>query len=276
VAIVDFDALPDLQEHPSAYYVRLSDTEFQPTLNTQGAWNPHEQHMAPVSGLVAHALTRHEPRPEMQLARVTYEILGMIPALPTSVQVRTVRPGRTIEMIEAVAIAGRREVIRATAWRLAQHDSAAVAGGFPEPMAGPEGWATWEPSQMWGGGYIRSIEFVGAPDRERGRGRAWIRTPLTVVADEEVSPVAAYLGLVDTANGMNTRVDPSEWMFPNIDVSVHLYREPVGGPGQWVGFDTLVTLGEQGVGLTATTLHDAHGAVGRCEQILTVRKLPPR
>ena len=75
---------------------------------------------------------------------------------------------------------------------------------------------------------------------------------------------------------MNTRVDPSEWMFPNIDVSVHLYREPVGGPGQWVGFDTLVTLGEQGVGLTATTLHDAHGAVGRCEQILTVRKLPPR
>ena len=107
MAIVDFDALPDLQEHPSAYYVRLSDTEFQPTLNTQGAWNPHEQHMAPVSGLVAHALTRHEPRPEMQLARVTYEILGMIPALPTSVQVRTVRPGRTIEMIEAVAIAAR-------------------------------------------------------------------------------------------------------------------------------------------------------------------------
>ena len=139
---MDFDALPDLQDHPSAYYVRLSDTEYQPTLNTQGAWNPHEQHMAPVSGLVAHALTRHEPRPEMQLARVTYEILGMIPALPTSVQVRTVRPGRTIEMIEAVAVAGRREVIRATAWRLARHDSSPVAGGVPEPMDGPQGWVT--------------------------------------------------------------------------------------------------------------------------------------
>ena len=161
-------------------------------------------------------------------------------------------------------------------WYFGVVETTTGAGGVPEPMDGPQGWVTWEPSQMWGGGYIRSIEFVGASDRERGRGRAWIRTPLAVVADEEVSPVAAYLGLVDTANGMNTRVDPSDWMFPNIDMSVHLYREPVGGPGHWVGFDTLVTLGDNGVGLTSTTLHDELGAVGRCEQILTVRKLPPR
>ncbi|MBP8882196.1 MAG: thioesterase family protein, partial [Dermatophilaceae bacterium] len=90
---------------------------------------------------------------------------------------------------------------------------------------------------------------------------------------EEVSPVANYIGLVDTANGMNTRVDPTDWMFPNIDVSLHFYREPVGGPGHWVGFDTAVTFGTDGVGLTSTTLHDAHGPAGQCEQILTVRKM---
>ena len=49
--------------------------------------------MAPVSGLLAHALTTHEPRPELALARITYEILGLIPAIPTTVEVRTIRPG---------------------------------------------------------------------------------------------------------------------------------------------------------------------------------------
>ncbi|MBP9920186.1 MAG: thioesterase family protein, partial [Dermatophilaceae bacterium] len=115
--------------------------------------------MAPVSGLIAHAITRHEPRPEMQLARVTYEILGMIPALPTTVEVRTVRPGRTIELVEAVASVADRPVIRASAWRLSRQDTSEVAGGLPERLGGPEGWQTWQPSQMWAGGYIRAIEF---------------------------------------------------------------------------------------------------------------------
>jgi hypothetical protein len=88
---------------PSAYYQRLDADLFQPTGHAQGAWNDHEQHMAPVSGLLAHALERHAPRPGLAMARVTYEILGLIPLEPitVTVTVRTVRPGRTIELIEA-------------------------------------------------------------------------------------------------------------------------------------------------------------------------------
>jgi hypothetical protein len=70
---------------------------------------------------------------------------------------------------------------------------------------------------------------------------------------------------------MNVRVDPGEWLFPNIDLTVHLHRDPLGGPEHWVGFDTQVTFGREGVGLTSTTLHDEGGAVGRAEQILTLR-----
>jgi len=42
-----------------------------------------------------------------------------------------------------------------------------------------------------------------------------------------------------------------------------------------VGLDTTVVFGTGGVGLTSSTLHDVEGALGRCEQILTVRRLPP-
>ena len=62
-------------------------------------------------------------------------------------------------------------------------------------------------------------------------------------------------------------------MFPNVDLTIHLFRQPVRG---WVGFDTRVTMGPTGLGLTSTTLHDVEGPVGRAEQLLTVREMPAR
>jgi hypothetical protein len=256
---------------PDAYYVRLDAERFQPTVHAQGAWNDHEQHMAPVSGLLAHALERHAPRPELVMARVTYEILGLIPLEPTTLRVRTVRPGRTIELLEAVASVDGRDVVRARAWRLAIQDTAAVAGGLPRAMPPRERCAPHGASATWPGGSIRSVQVLRAPTGGSGEGQAWLRTALALVEGEPATPTAAFLGLVDTANGMNVRLDPREWAFPNVDLSVHLHRAPQGGPGRWVGLDTLVTIGAGGVGLTSTTLHDELGPVGRAEQILTVR-----
>ena len=96
---------------------------------------------------------------------------------------------------------------------------------------------------------------------------------MDLLADEPVAPLARFVGLVDTANGIAVRQPPGEWMFPNLDLTVHLHRQPVGGP---VGLDTTVVFGPDGVGLTSSVLHDAHGAVGRAEQILTVRPLGAR
>ena len=55
----------DREPAASSYYVPLGDGRYQPTIHVQGAWNDHEQHMGPVSGLIAHAIDQHEPRPEM-------------------------------------------------------------------------------------------------------------------------------------------------------------------------------------------------------------------
>ncbi len=259
-----------------AYYHRLDAERFQPTVHVQGAWNDDEQHMAPVSGLLAHGLERHEPHPGLVLARVSYEILGLIRFAPTAVRVRTVRRGRTIELLEAVAAVDGRDVVRALAWRLLTQDTAAIAGGLPRALPPPGLCSPFDGTAIWTGGYIRSIEARRAPGAEPGEGQVWIRTPLPLVEGEPVAPVAAYLGLVDTANGMNVRIDPREWAFPNVDLTVHFHRTPEGGAGRWTGLDTLVTLGAGGVGLTSTTLHDERGPVGRAEQILTVRPMAAR
>jgi len=258
---------------PTAYYRRLDAERFQPTAHVQGAWNDHEQHMAPVSGLLAHALERHAPRAGLVMARVSYEILGLIPLEATTVRVRTVRPGRTIELLEAVASAGGREVVRALAWRLAIQETSAVADGLPGALPPRQRCRPLDATATWSGGYIRTIEVLRGPGGGPGAGQAWLRTSLPLVEGEPATPLAAFLGLVDTANGMNVRLDPRAWAFPNVDLTVHLHRTPQGGPGRWIGFDTLVTVGAGGVGLTSTTLHDEAGPVGRAEQILTVRPL---
>ncbi len=262
---------PALDATTNAYYLPLGEETFQPTLRAQGAWQPYEQHMAPVAGLLAHVLESHDPRPDLQLSRVTYEILGVIRALPSAIRVQTIRPGRTIELVEATMSVNGKDVVRATGWRLSRQDTSEVAGGCWEALPAPETLERWDGTHMWGGGYIASLEFRAVAGGQPGSGAAWIRTHTPLVDGVEASPIAQFVTLVDTANGIATRAHPSEWMFPNTDLTIHLFRTPTPG---WVGFDTEVIFGETGVGLTSSKLYDEGGAVGRSEQILTVREMP--
>lgn len=109
----------------------------------------------------------------------------------------------------------------------------------------------------------------GAP--RPGRTTAWISTSVGLVAGQAASPLASYLALVDTANGIAVRRPPTAWMFPNVDLTVHSHRRP---EGNWTGLDTTVVFGPAGQGVTSTVLHDLAGPVGHAQQMLTVRPLP--
>ncbi len=260
-------------ETPESYYLRLDEHRFRSTGHTDGAWQPGEQHMGPVSGIIVHAIERsiaERGGDDLQLSRITFEILGMIASGDFEIRVAVIRPGRTIELLEATMIMNDRPVIRARAWRLARIDTAGVAGGEPERLPPPNELAPWPGSSQWGGGYIRSLEVRPLAGTRPGRGRGWLRTGIDLLAGEPCSDLARFVGLVDTANGIAVREAPTTWMFPNVELTIHLYRQPVWG---WVGLDTSVIFGRDGVGLTTSALHDVQGPVGRVEQLLTVRPL---
>lgn len=263
-------ALPELAEGPF-YYEHLGDGRYRSTIHAQGAWNPHEQHMAPASGIIADALVRHEPRDDVRLARISYEILGLIPGGEFQVHTSTLRPGRTIELIQAELSAGGRVAIRATAWRMITSDTSAVAATEDEPMPGPDECKPWDGATVWPGGYIRSLEMRLAEGHRPGSGRVWIRTSHPLTDREDITDLARLMGLVDTANGIAARVPPGEdsYIFPNVDLQIHMYRQP---SGEWLGLDNKVSFGSDGIGLTSTVLHDVDGPFGRAEQILTLRK----
>lgn len=262
--------LPELAEG-DFYYESLGGGKFRSTIHAQGAWNPHEQHMAPASGIMAECLLRHEPRDDMRMARVSYEILGLIPGGEFEVATTTLRPGRTIELIQAELTAEGRPAIHATAWRLVTSDTAAIAAVEDHAMPGPESCLPWDGAGTWPGGYIRSLEMRMADGHRPGSGRVWIRTSHPLTDKRDSIAVARLIGLVDTANGVAARVPPGEgsYAFPNLDLQIHMYREP---SGEWLGLDNSVSFGTDGIGLTSTILHDLSGPFGRAEQILTLRK----
>lgn len=256
----------------------ISTERFAPTLHAQGAWQAHEQHMSPVAALMlqsieSHLAARGGPEAGLQIARVTYEILGMVAARPVEVSVEVVRPGRTIAVVEAALSVDGRVAVRARAWLLGASDTASVAGGQPEPMPAPDTFGLWENASAWGGGYIDSLQARVDPASEPGHVRAWLTTERSLIADETHSDLALFVGLVDTANGMAARESPHTWMFPNTELTVHLYRTPAG---RWLGLDVTAVFGATGVGLTSAVLFDTTGPVGRSEQILTVRPMPQR
>ncbi|WP_246136306.1 thioesterase family protein [Leekyejoonella antrihumi] len=260
-----------LDPDSNSYYRPLGNGRYLPTLHVQGAWNDHEQHMSPVGGLIAHELMRHEPRADMQLARINFEILGLIPAQDTHISVTTIRPGRTIELLEATLTIGERVIVRARAWRLSRQDTSAVAAVELPSMPPPDECTAYNPTQEWPGAFLASLRMKAVPGGRAGRRSVWVQSTKTLVEGVDVDPLASYAMLIDTANGIATRVRPHEMMYPNVELSVHLFRNP---DAQWVGLDTCVTFGESGIGLTSTTLGDIHGPVGRSEQCLTVRDLP--
>lgn len=271
-----------------AYYQRLSrdydsdtgvsTTHYQPNIHAQGAWNSHEQHMAPATGVMVAEINQYLPKPNLRLASISLDILGLIPLEPFTIRTRCIRPGRSIELIEAVMRVDGRDCIVARAWRLLSQDTSSVAG-VEDAVAAyqPEELPDWHGMAGWPGGYIESVRLVSAPERRCGKGLVWISNDLDMVAGDPTCAVVHLLGMVDTANGVVPRVglgmDECGWMFPNTDLQIHMYRLP---QGQWLGLEVVQQYGSDGVGLTSAVLHDTQGPFGRSEQILTLRPMPDK
>lgn len=260
--------------HPGSYYEPIDAHRYKPTPHVSGAWSVDEQHFSPLGGLIVHAIDRHvaaQPRAGLVLGRISFDILGRLALDECEIQVETLRPGRTIELLEAVVRIAGRPVVRARAWLLAAGDTGAVAGGGADPLTPPEALASWPMASVWPGGYIASLDVRPLAPPRPGRTTTWVTTPLDLVAGETASALASYVALVDTANGIAVRESPTDWMFPNIDLTIHLHRQP---EGRWTGLDTTVTFGPTGQGITSTVLHDVRGPVGHAQQMLTVRPQP--
>lgn len=251
------------------YFERTGAHSYRATRHTTGAWRTSEQHIAPALGLLVHAVEcdREERAGDKVIGRLSFDILGTVAVEEVETSVRVIRPGRTIELVEATLAHAGRPAVTLRAWLMQAGETGELAGDHHAPMPSVEQTPVWDMSTVWPGGFIASAEVRRAQDAP-GRARAWVRSDVALVDDDDVSPLAHAARLLDIANGIAVRVSPQEVAFPNLDLTAHLFRQP---RGEWLGFDTSVSFGPGGTGVTSTVLHDESGAVGTMDQILTVR-----
>lgn len=257
-----------------AYFNALGEDRYMPTSHASGAWREDELHLAPVAGLLIHHLERWREThadPSHEFSRFSFEVLGQIAREEISLVTEVVRPGRTIELVETTAVIGGRVTIRARAWLLQTANTIDVQGHEFAPMPTPDECLELSNLLDWPGGFIRSISARQAAGQYPGRAQAWVTSDLDLVKGEASQTLAEFSKYLDTANGVAIRQKPGEWMFPNVDLTLHFFRKP---SGRMVGLDTRVAFGASGIGMTSSVMHDLSGPVGSIEQSLTLRRMP--
>jgi hypothetical protein len=256
----------------AAFFLPRADGRYDATEHTSGPWDPRLQHAGPPAALIGRALERCEPRPEMVISRLTFEILHAVPVGEVEVIARVVRPGRSVELLEASLSAGGREVVRSSAWRVLRAP-AETANPHPyQPPPLPDGEMPM-PAQLESG-YLKAVEWrpVSGGFLEHGPASAWIRIRVPIVDGEEPSGLQRVLAVADSGNGISGTLDMRRWWFINPELTVHLEREP---EGEWICLDARTSIEPGGAGLATSTLSDLRGPVARGAQTLYVGERPP-
>jgi hypothetical protein len=260
------DSFYALEGDAAAGFVRVKPSEL-----TRGPWDPNSQHAGPPSALLARAIELCEPREGMRVGRVTVEILKPLPIEPITLTAQVVRPGRSVELIEASIEGAHGELTRARGWRLAEseieadweqddpppgHEDAEALEFFPTGES--VGWHT-------------AMEIVFARGRflEPGPATVWIRPRVALVEGEPITPLQRVMLAADGGNGVSAPLPWDRFIFINTDLTVHLLRPP---EGEWVCLDSVTHV--EGIGMTDTALWDERGRVGRAAQTLLVRARP--
>jgi hypothetical protein len=245
---------------------------FVSTVLTRGPWDARAQHGGPPAALMATRIEAAHPRPEMQVVRLTVEILRPIPIEPLRVHTTLLRPGRSVELLGATLETAAGAVARASCVRIR------AASGLPldrieDPAPPPPGPAAGAPSRFfptgWEAGYHTAMEgrFVRGDFNEPGPGTAWMRMRHPLVAGEPITPLARVVIAADSGNGVGGALDYRQWMFVNPDLTVYLLRPPAG---EWICLDARSAVEPHGIGLCESWLFDEAGCIGRGLQSLFV------
>ena len=253
-----------------AFYEPLGGGRYRSTEHTAGPWDVRSQHAGPPAALLGRALEATDPREGTLLSRVTFDILGPVPAAEVEVESRVARPGRTVELLEAELSAGGRPVMTARAWRLPVTEAPAAGDGAAPPARPAE---ETPPPHDFGYGHAVELRFAAGGWFEPGPATAWTRLRVGIVPDELPSPLQRVLAVADSGNGISAVMSWDEWLFINPELSVHVLRPPAG---EWVVLDAATTIATGGAAVARSVLSDETGPVAYGAQSLLVAPRPPR
>ncbi|MGY1746879.1 acyl-CoA thioesterase domain-containing protein [Blastococcus sp. SYSU D00695] len=233
-----------------------------PTAFARSPWSDEMVNGHHVGGLVAWGVERDGAEddgsdPDLQLTRLTVDMVRPVPMRPLRVVARRTREGRRLRSVDVAVLDGDVEVARGSALllRRSEHPEG-------EPWA-PEPWDVPLPEAIEGSlGGPMSFEIRPAARRRgaAGPGRVWLRERVDFVAGQPLTPALRAALMADFANPI-ANSGRGGLAFINADLTMYLSRDPVG---EWIGVESTGHVGTDGVGVGTAWMYDREGRIGSC------------
>jgi len=240
-------------------------------------WLPHAEaggpfgglHGGAVSGLVVAEMEREAREQGMGLA-LGGSVLLIRPAPMAPLEMRTeiLRKGGRVGVLETSLLAGGKLIAKGTASFVTAAPFDDVPAATPRPFD-PASLPAWARRPRFAHATLFDAEDI----RDDGRGTKWARLirPLMGFA----TPFANLFAIADNGTPFyltTHRPAPPRYGFPNIDITIHVSRAPIG---DWIGVTAQSDWRPEGRGLTESALYDEHGPLGRACQIVVLTERAP-
>jgi Thioesterase-like superfamily len=233
---------------------------YAPTDVAASPWNNQLVGGVALAGLTAHLLEQVPSPQSMRTARLTIDILGMVPRRTIQGSTRVIREGKRLQVLAIELSADDRCCVRATALRV--RDASTPDRSQPPTRPFPEG--PLDELTRRQSPWMETIPVAG-DYRTPGPGARWARLCHSLLADEPLSPLQTVTMLADIGSGIGPLLSPTDWTFANVDLSVHLTRVP---RGDWLLIDAHSDSAGHGYGIVNTQLGDREGMIGMAHQTI--------
>ncbi len=258
-----------------AAYVETAGGAFLAGPLTRGPWHPDHQHAGPPSALICRAVEREAADDGFtHLGRLTVNLLRPAPIGECRIEVSQDYLGRNAGHYSGRLIARDKDIARFTAL-MQREDALPVPEGTPghPPPHAPKPWPESAPVKMgFAGhefGYADLVENRLAEGLAfKGPSAVWFRLVHPLVGGEEPSPYQRVAVAADSGNGISASLDFAAYVFVNCDLTINLFRRPVGA---WICLEARSLFGGNGCGLAELALYDEEGVIGQATQSLAVR-----
>ena len=246
-----------------AFYRREGDA-FVPTGLGISPWNGTSQVGMALAGLAGHVLDRVPTVEPMLTTRISIDILGTVPLAPLVPEIRLLRDGKRIQIVDAEFRDTDRLWLRATAVRARLAENPATDTPLTQRY-----WTDADKHDAHGWFEERHIDV----DRSRvGPGAIWTRFTADVVEGEPLAPLSIVAMLGDFGNGTAPVMPLDQCTLANLDITVAASRMP---EGEWLLIDADSETAGNGLAYSRTRIGDSKGMFATALQSIFINPRAP-
>ncbi len=240
----------------------------EPTEHALGPWADGRLHGGAVAGLIAE-LIAPKAGDDQAVAVLRVELFGPVRRERLHAEVGCARPGERLSIWDVSLESGDRVLARGTGLLAAPGDGGPDAVG-PAESPGPDQGAAPTRRVARSSPFFEGIEFrvVSGDIGSAGPAAVWTNVSHWWFDDGPPSGLAKLAAVADVAYGYGLPIDSSRWLAMNLDLCLHLLREP---RGQWLLLDAETELTPTGVGVGHAAVADLDGRLGRVTQSVVLR-----